>query len=285
MKHDDDRNEANQSPARALQCPQIGERALTFCRSQKTKLGLVTEVHKEQAPKKLQSISPFARKQKAENKKDQRDDADRGPGVFFDGGLDFLFGFDRLFADLAGKFGEFGLKVLDGLREVFGFTVGHVALLWLLIGVFEGNRKPMELDALLQQPEDRRDDQWERDFLALIPKAKVLVVEEQAKPGPDGWPYLLLRSGAGADQPFLQVLEWAATRGIGLALNTHKMLPDYVFTYGMLWNYAMNKRFVTEGPTPKPGNVTIAENEKHDCRRPKRRVSSRFRPPGFARIS
>jgi len=120
----------------------------------------------------------------------------------------------------------------------------------------------MELDVLLQQPEAKRDDKWEEDFLQKIPKAKVQVFEEQAKAGPDGWPYLLIKSGPEADQPFLQVLEWAATRGIGLALNTHKMLPDYVFTYGMLWNYAMNRQFVTTGPTPKPGNVTIAENEE-----------------------
>ena len=119
----------------------------------------------------------------------------------------------------------------------------------------------MDLDLLLQQPESKRDDQWERDFLGLIPKAKVEVTQEQTKAGPDGWPYLLIKSGPQSDQPFLQVLEWAATRGIGLALNTHKMLPDYVFTYGMLWNYAMNRQFVTAGPTPKAGDVTIAENE------------------------
>lgn len=119
----------------------------------------------------------------------------------------------------------------------------------------------MNLDLLLQQPESKRDDQWERDFFGLITKAKVEVTQDQAKAGPDGWPYLLIKSGPQADQPFLQVLEWAATRGIGLALNTHKMLPDYVFTYGMLWNYAMNRQFVTVGPTPKTGDVTIAENE------------------------
>jgi hypothetical protein len=119
----------------------------------------------------------------------------------------------------------------------------------------------MDLDLLLQQPESKRDDQWERDFLGLITKAKVEVTQDQAKAGPDGWPYLIVKSGPQGDQPFLQVLEWAATRGIGLALNTHKMLPDYVFTYGMLWNYAMNRQFVSAGPTPKAGDVTIAESE------------------------
>lgn len=119
----------------------------------------------------------------------------------------------------------------------------------------------MDLDLLLQQPESKRDDKWEADFLSLIPQAKVQIFEEQAKAGPDGWPYLLVKSGPEGDQPFLTVLEWTATRGIGLALNTHKMIPDYVFTYGMLWNYAMTRQFVTTGFTPKPGSVTIAENE------------------------
>ena len=132
----------------------------------------------------------------------------------------------------------------------------------LLLEDSGGNPWPMDLETLLQLPESKRDDQWELDFLALIPQAKVQVAEEQAKAGPDGWPYLLVRSGPQGDQPFLQVLEWAATRGIGLALNTHKMLPDYVFTYGMLWNYAMNRQFVTKGPTPKAGSVIIADNEE-----------------------
>ena len=119
----------------------------------------------------------------------------------------------------------------------------------------------MELDVLLQQPESRRDDNWEVEFLKLIVTSKVQVAEQQAKAGPDGWPYLLIKSGPQGDQPFLSIVEWAAQRGIGLAVNTHKMVPDYVFTYGMLWNYAMNRQFVTAGPSPKPGTVTIAENE------------------------
>lgn len=120
----------------------------------------------------------------------------------------------------------------------------------------------MEFDVLMQQPEARRDDGWEKLFLEQIVQAKVEIVEDTAKPGPDGWPYLLIKTGSEAREPFLNVLEWAAQRGIGLALNTHKMLPDYIFTYGMLWNYAMNRQFVTQGSTPKAGNVVIAENEE-----------------------
>jgi len=136
----------------------------------------------------------------------------------------------------------------------------------------------MEIDVLLQQPESKRDDHWEREFLELIVKAKVQVVDQQAKAGPDGWPYLLLKTSPEADQPFLNVVEWAAQRGIGLALNTHKMLPDYVFTYGMLWNYALNRQFVTTGETPKAGNVVIAEGQEMIVGAPSEQYL-----PGFAR--
>lgn len=120
----------------------------------------------------------------------------------------------------------------------------------------------MELETLLQQPESRRDDQWEKKFLELITQAKVQIVEEQAKPGPDGWPYLLLRTGAESTEPFLNVLDWCARRGIGIALNTHKMLPDYIFTFGMLWNYALNRQFVSFVKPPSPGEVKLNAGEE-----------------------
>lgn len=116
----------------------------------------------------------------------------------------------------------------------------------------------MEFEVLLQQPEVRRDDQWEQEFFQKVVTAKVEVAKDGVpQTGPDGWPYLHLKSGAQANQPFLQVVEWAAQKGVGLALNTHKMLPDYVFTYGMLWNYAVNRRFVTPAPATKSGAVDI----------------------------
>ena len=69
-------------------------------------------------------------------------------------------------------------------------------------------------------------------------------MNEEPQNGPDGWPYLLVRTSAEAAEPFARVVEWLAGRGIGLVVNPHKMVPDYVFTYGMLWNYIETGRFV-----------------------------------------
>lgn len=120
----------------------------------------------------------------------------------------------------------------------------------------------MELDLLLQQPESSRDEMWERKFLDAILSAKVEVMEDQAKPGPDGWPYLLVRTSPNAQEPFRRILEWTAAKGVGLAVNTHKMVPDYIFTYGMLWYFQTSGRFVNPEPAAKAGEVEIKEGEK-----------------------
>jgi hypothetical protein len=102
----------------------------------------------------------------------------------------------------------------------------------------------MEFNQLIQKPEFQRDDRWEEDFLNQFTQLKVQIESDQAKQGPDGWPYLFVKtSGAKATEPVPDVVRWLAGRGIGMAVNTHKMLPDYVFPYGMLWNYVETGRF------------------------------------------
>lgn len=117
----------------------------------------------------------------------------------------------------------------------------------------------MELDSLLQLPESSRDENWERQFLDAILAAKVEPVGDQAQAGPDGWPYFLVRTVPNAQEPFRRIVEWAAARGIGLALNTHKMVPDYIFTYGMLWYFTTTGRFITPEPPAKAGEVNFSE--------------------------
>lgn len=107
----------------------------------------------------------------------------------------------------------------------------------------------MEFDKLIQLPESSRDDRWERLFLDSILVHQVEVVND-GKPvyGPDGWPYMSVRThqanGGGGTEPFSKLVSWLAGRGIGLVVNAHKMAPDYVFTYGMLWNFAQTGRFI-----------------------------------------
>src|SRR6185437_10071519 len=102
----------------------------------------------------------------------------------------------------------------------------------------------MDFATLIQQPEARRNEAWEKDFLALFPGLKVELESDQPVNGPDGWPYLLIKTttGAGAE-PVADIISWLADKGIGLVLNSHKMVPDYVFTYGMLWYFAHTGRW------------------------------------------
>lgn len=120
----------------------------------------------------------------------------------------------------------------------------------------------MDFETLIQQPEARRDAAWEHQFLDGLLQSKVAVVQEEPRTGPDGWPYLLIKTGEEAGEPFHRVVKWLGSRGIGAAVNTHKMVPDYVFTYGMIWNYLQNGRFVVpEAPRPA-GPIDLQPGER-----------------------
>ncbi len=120
----------------------------------------------------------------------------------------------------------------------------------------------VEFETLVQLPESQRDSGWEQHFLKQLVEQDVLVLDEPPRTGPDGWPYLQARTGSGVGQePFVKVLRWLAGRGIGLVLNPHKMVPDYVFTYGMLWSYAESGWFFKPLKS-QPGQVVLGSGEK-----------------------
>ena len=130
----------------------------------------------------------------------------------------------------------------------------------------------MEFASLIQQPESRRDQAWEANFLDGIIQNKVQVESDQAKAGPDGWPYLFVRTGPEGQEPVRDVIGWLGRQGIGLVVNAHKMLPDYIFTYGMIWNFVETGRFVfPDAPAPQKdvvyskddGWITGAPSEKY----------------------
>lgn len=122
----------------------------------------------------------------------------------------------------------------------------------------------MEFERLIQQPETARDERWEAEFLDGILPRRVQLEGNEAKEGPDGWPYFFVRTevSEGEGEPFVEIVKWLASRGIGLAVNTHKMLPDYIFPYGMLWNYVETGRFVLPQAALEGGEVAFNENEK-----------------------
>lgn len=122
--------------------------------------------------------------------------------------------------------------------------------------------RSLSLQNIVSQPEAFRNEEWEKAFFQSFADAKVDIESETPKTGPDGWPYLLVKSSAQAKEPVRKIIEWLSERGIGLALNAHKNAPDYVFTYGMLWNFRVRGEFMTPTVDAKSGPVEIIHDQK-----------------------
>ncbi|MFN7906285.1 MAG: hypothetical protein ACK5P5_13985 [Pseudobdellovibrionaceae bacterium] len=114
------------------------------------------------------------------------------------------------------------------------------------------------LHDLIQIPEASRDHNWEEKFFFEFAKSNVEVANDSPQTGPDGWPYLILQTGDQSEEPAQKIIQWAAERGIGLVLNPTKEYPDYVFTYGMLWNFRKTGRFLS-AQMPKMTNLSKFE--------------------------
>lgn len=134
----------------------------------------------------------------------------------------------------------------------------------------------VEFERLIQQPESQRDDRWEQDFLEQFSRLKVQLDGDQAKQGPDGWPYLFVRTGAGGKEPVTDIVRWLAGRGIGMVVNAHKMVPDYVFPYGMLWNFVEHGRFTASFEAKRPAGDVVFAREQNMVFGP---PSDRYMPP------
>jgi hypothetical protein len=100
------------------------------------------------------------------------------------------------------------------------------------------------LEALLDVPLDSRDEAWEDRFLTRLCDAKLNLLAEDPQNGPDGWPYLMAETSVDAQEPAQKVIEWLASRGIGLVVNPQKDYPDFVLSYGMLWFFRSTGKFI-----------------------------------------
>ena len=114
------------------------------------------------------------------------------------------------------------------------------------------------LGDLLKTNGDLRDDVWEKAFLSALPTAKVSMLTTEAQQGPDGWPYFLVSTEAtDATEPLVKVLEWLSSRGIGLVINPQRDAPDYVLTYGMIWNFRERGEFLSPTRSVSAGAIEI----------------------------
>jgi hypothetical protein len=120
------------------------------------------------------------------------------------------------------------------------------------------------LHDLLHRDEAERDEQWETDFLHVFPHCRLNIIKEEPTGGPDGWPYLLVVTDPVGSEPCPRVLDWLSDKGIGLVVNPQKSMPDYVFTFGMLWNFKQTGEFLSNVASGevRPGQVKFEAGEK-----------------------
>lgn len=103
----------------------------------------------------------------------------------------------------------------------------------------------MEMLELLKVVDADRGPDWEAAFLKALPSSYCAPVSPDPQVGPDGWPYLLVEISEKADRETVdRILQWLVPRGIGLVINPQKDFPDFVLSYGMIWNYLSTGHFV-----------------------------------------
>ncbi len=147
---------------------------------------------------------------------------------------------------------------------------------------------------LCSVPHERRDDRWFHEFMENLPLASFRTTEQQVLTGPDGFPYLHLE----LPEPGVQfqcyvidnmVYDFLLTNGLGVAINPSKEQPDWVLTYGDIFNYAIKKDFYnkdntyfnTSGenqlvPTEMDNNVMVGQPSEFILPAPARAVMRSF---------
>jgi hypothetical protein len=116
------------------------------------------------------------------------------------------------------------------------------------------------LTTLLATNVSNRDEAWEADFLKALPKASFRIVNEAPVAGPDGWPYLLVATDG--DEPLSNVIRWLVSQGVGMVINPEKPIPDYVLSYGMVWNFRERGEFFTKAATVRSGPVELQNGQQ-----------------------
>lgn len=103
----------------------------------------------------------------------------------------------------------------------------------------------------LSIPHKDRDEKWEETFLSQFPSVNVTLMSNTPQSGPDNFPYMFVEVKEDSTEPALKLLKWIAENGIGLVVNPTNTYPDFVLTFGMIWNYFKSGKFL-ENPVAKP---------------------------------
>lgn len=120
----------------------------------------------------------------------------------------------------------------------------------------------MEFSKLLKVEQAARDEDWEKNFLNLLPQQKVQLQSPDPQVGADSWPYLFVSTTLNEGGPsveqvqILDLIGWLSTRGVGLALNPQLEVPDYILSYGQTWFFRQTGKLYASATSPS-GNGQI----------------------------
>lgn len=96
----------------------------------------------------------------------------------------------------------------------------------------------MKINELCAVEDNLRDQNWENNFLHELSLVNLNLLSADPQTGPDGWPYLFVSLDEQVSAESSQkILRWLSEKGIGLAVNPHKEMPDYILSYGMIWSF------------------------------------------------
>jgi len=117
----------------------------------------------------------------------------------------------------------------------------------------------MNLQSLLKVPDSQRNQKWEDQFLSALAEGEVGVMSPDPIEGPDSWPYLVVTTEAeqATSEPAQKIIRWLSTRGIGLAINPHKEMPDFILSYGMLWSFCETGKFIHRNSEVEKDGSTV----------------------------
>lgn len=103
---------------------------------------------------------------------------------------------------------------------------------------------------LIQTPAADRNEHWQKQLLENIPQASFRCGDPQVITGPDGFPYFQLFLPEPNKSFNCYVIEkmkddFLLSSGFGVVLNPTANSAEWVFSYGDILNYHLNKEFYT----------------------------------------
>jgi hypothetical protein len=130
-------------------------------------------------------------------------------------------------------------------------------------------QKTQIIDELFLAPQEKRDDEWKNTLLQNVADASFTCGNPQVIQGPDGFPYFQLLMPEPYKSFTCYVIkhmndDFLLKQGVGAAIfKQNSKQPEWVFSYGDLLNYHLNKEFYSD-LTRKNASTTEVLQEKEE---------------------